>query len=59
MKSCGVGRDVWININVASESTISIRAFLVRTPDSIALVVGVENRVGNTNRSAQSKFCVL
>ena len=27
VKSCGVGRDVWININVTSESTISKSAF--------------------------------
>ena len=55
-RSCGVGRDVCSNINVERECTISARAPFVRTPVSIALVVGFENLVGKTSPSAQSAF---
>ena len=35
---CGVGRDVWISISVASESMISTRELFVSTAVSVVMV---------------------
>ena len=58
-RSLGEGRDVYTSIKVANESMISTLAGLVTIPVSMALLVGVENRVGGANVSAQSTLNFL
>lgn len=48
------GRMVYTIINVANDVVISILAFFVITPASIASVVLPENRLGITSCEAQS-----